>query len=376
MPVDSNSEHILKLIFDYVAKASQAENANALITVLADMGRALIESERCTIWIWDRMEQQLWTKFAHGVDRLMIPENTGLVGYAVHNNEELIINNPYNDERFNKNVDKETSFVTKAVLIIPIINSSHEIVGAYQALNKYDPVTQTYDGEFTQKEIEYMRLAATYTGNALESALLTEEIEKTQVEIIRLLADVGESRSKETGNHVNRVKGYCVRLAQQMKLANNDLYLLEASSPLHDLGKVGIPDSILNKPGMLTDEEREIIKTHTTIGYDLLCSSKRRLMCAAAIIAHQHHERYDGKGYPNGLAGDEIHIYGRIAAVADVFDALIIERCYKPAWPLERVKALMLEERGKQFCPKVIDAFFACLDDILKIRNEFFDTCQ
>ena len=188
---NTGSSKMLKLIFDYVAKASKAENPNKLLMILADMGRDLIQSERCTVWIWSKEKKELWTKVAHGVERLIIPDDSGLVGYAIQNNEELIINDPYNDKRFNKDVDKETSFRTKAMLIIPIMNSNHEILGAFQALNKKSG-ENIYDGEFSHKEIEYLRLAATYTGNALESAILSEEIEQTQVEIIHLLADVGE----------------------------------------------------------------------------------------------------------------------------------------------------------------------------------------
>lgn len=147
--------------------------------------------------------------------------------------------------------------------------------------------------------------------------------------------------------------------------------LLTHASPIHDIGKVAIPDSILMKPGKLTPEEFEIVKTHTTIGYNLLKNSKREILKAAAIVAHEHHERYDGKGYPRGLKGDEIHIYGRIAAVADVFDALGSSRVYKKPWVINDILKYFKDERGKHFDPDLVDILFDNLDLFVEIRNTY-----
>jgi len=158
---------------------------------------------------------------------------------------------------------------------------------------------------------------------------LTQEIEDTQKEIIYTMGAIGESRSKETGNHVKRVAEYSYLLAKLYGLSEDEAKLLKEASPMHDIGKVAISDSILKKPGKLTDEEFAIMKTHSQLGYEMLKHSKRPILKAASIIAHQHHEEYNGKGYPQGLKGDEIHIYGAITAVADVFDALGSDRVYK-----------------------------------------------
>ncbi len=164
---------------------------------------------------------------------------------------------------------------------------------------------------------------------AFDSLCINKEIEATQREILYLLGEVTEARSEETGNHVKRVSKYSQTLAEKYGLSQRAIMLISMASPIHDIGKVAIPDSILLKPGKLTPEEFDIVKTHTTIGYNLLKGSDRELLKSAAIIAHQHHERYDGKGYPQGLKGDDIHIFGRIVAVADVFDALGSPRVYK-----------------------------------------------
>ena len=145
---------------------------------------------------------------------------------------------------------------------------------------------------------------------------------------------------------------------------------------MHDIGKVAIPDNILNKPGKLTSEEYDIMKTHSTVGYEMLKGSKRKLLKMASIVAYTHHEKWDGTGYPRGLKGEEIHIYGRITALADVFDALGSYRCYKPKWEDEKIFELFRNERGKHFDPKLIDIFFEHLDEFLKIRDEFRDSCN
>lgn len=201
-----------------------------------------------------------------------------------------------------------------------------------------------------------------------------KEIEDTQKEIIYKMGEIGESRSRETGNHVKRVAEYSKLLALLAGLGKKNAELLYIASPMHDIGKVGIPDSVLNKPGRLNEEEWEIMKTHSEIGYKILKNSKRPILRAAALIAYRHHEKWDGSGYPCGIAGEKIHIFGRITAIADVFDALGSDRAYKKAWELERILELFKSERGKHFDPNLTDIFFNNLDKFLEIREKYKDT--
>ncbi len=224
-----------------------------------------------------------------------------------------------------------------------------------------------YDKNF--KVIEYM---ATYH-DVTELIKIQEEITKTQADVIFTMGSIGETRSKETGNHVKRVAEYSKELALLYGLGEDEAELLKTASPMHDIGKVGIPDSILNKPGKLTKEEFEIMKTHSTLGFNMLKHSSRPILKAASIVALTHHERWDGKGYPKNLKGKKIPIYGRITAVADVFDALGSDRCYKKAWKDEDVFKLLKEGKQTQFDPKLIDIFFENLDIFLEIRKTFKD---
>ncbi|KIM09397.1 MAG: chemotaxis protein CheY [Sulfurovum sp. PC08-66] len=207
-----------------------------------------------------------------------------------------------------------------------------------------------------------------------EITTLNHEIEETQREVVFTMGSIGESRSKETGNHVKRVAEYSKRLALYYGLGEEEAEMLKQASPMHDIGKVAIPDAVLNKPGRFDEQERRIMDTHAVLGYDMLKHSNRRLLQAAAIVAHEHHEKWNGSGYPRGLRGEEIHIYGRITALADVFDALGSERVYKKAWEDAAIFTLFREERGEHFDPKLIDIFFDHLAEFLSIRDSFQDS--
>jgi len=202
---------------------------------------------------------------------------------------------------------------------------------------------------------------------------LHKEIEDTQSEIIYKMGEIGESRNKETGNHVRRVAEYSKLLAIKAGLSEEEAEMIAMASPMHDIGKVAIPDAVLLKPGKLNDNEWLIMRSHSSIGANVLSGSERPLLKAAAIIAEQHHEKYDGTGYPKGLRGENIHIYGRIVAIADVFDALGSDRVYKKAWSLEKILSLFREERGKHFDPRLVELFLDNLDDFLKIRDRYAD---
>ncbi|MCT7580841.1 HD domain-containing phosphohydrolase [Aliarcobacter butzleri] len=217
--------------------------------------------------------------------------------------------------------------------------------------------------------IEYMAISHDIT----EIENLHDELEDTQREIIYKLGEIGETRSSETGYHVKRVAEYSKLLAQKSGLDYKDVNILFMASPMHDIGKIGIPDAILNKPGKLTAEEWEIMKTHTQIGFNILKNSKRETLKAAGIVSYTHHERWDGTGYPLGLKGEEIHIFGRITAIADVFDALSSERVYKKAWSIEKILELFDEEKGKHFDPNLINIFMNNLDEFLIIKEKYKD---
>jgi PAS domain S-box-containing protein len=200
---------------------------------------------------------------------------------------------------------------------------------------------------------------------------LQMEVIETQREMLEKMGELAESRSQETGNHVKRVAEYSATLARLYGLDEEKIDMLKMASPMHDIGKIAIPDNILLKPSKLDVQEFEDMKTHAQKGYDVFKNSKRELLKVAAIVAYEHHEKWDGSGYPRGLSGEDIHIYGRITALADVFDALGTKRVYKDAWSDEEIFEFLKEQSGKQFDPRLIEIFFENIDEFLVIKSEF-----
>lgn len=220
---------------------------------------------------------------------------------------------------------------------------------------------------------DLIRIFSTNVAIAFENIYLNREIMDTQKEIILTLGEVVEKRSREMANHVRRVAETSYLLALKCGLDEESAEMLRLASPMHDVGKVGIPDAILMKPGALTPEEFQQIIPHTTIGFRILRKSRRDLMAAAAIVAQQHHERWDGTGYPQGLKGEEIHIFGRITGLADVFDALSHRRIYKEAWVEADVIDLIRRERGRHFDPGLVDLLLSHMDEFIDINGRYPD---
>ncbi len=227
--------------------------------------------------------------------------------------------------------------------------------------------------ELDEMDKDLIRLFFDKATVAYENAALTEELEESQREIIFTISEIAEQRSNETGQHVKRVALYSQLLAQACGLSEIEVNNIYVAAPMHDIGKMAIPDNILKKPGKLSDDEMDVMKTHASIGFDMLKSSKRDILKMSAIIAEGHHEKYDGSGYPKGLVGDDIPIYARIVALADVFDALGSRRVYKERWEIDKILEFVKQERGKHFDPKIVDLFFENIDEILQIHNNNLD---
>lgn len=229
-------------------------------------------------------------------------------------------------------------------------------------------------GMISENQKKLIELFSQNVQIAYENVQLQHEIEDTQREIVYRLSEAVEHRSIETGNHVKRVAFICYDLAIGYGLPDEEAERLMFAAPLHDVGKVGIPDGILNKPAKLQGQEWEVMKTHASIGYEILKNSKRSIIQAGAVIAQDHHEKWDGSGYPAGKKGEDIHIYGRIAALADVYDALRHRRCYKSAWSLQQVIAHIEAESGKQFDPKLVKIFLQRVDKLEAILQKYPDS--
>ncbi len=256
--------------------------------------------------------------------------------------------------------------------LVKPIGSGELIINVANALHRRGAEAQS------QRVLHCLQNAVRERSEELAQALQSLEVSETKVwasqaETIFRLARVVEFRDEQTGQHLRRMSFYCEILARQIGFSAEDSERLRLASQLHDVGKVAVPDSILLKPGKLTPAEFEVIKGHTDAGYKMLLGSASGIVQLGALIAYTHHERWDGTGYPRGLAGEVIPLEGRIAAVADVFDALTSDRVYRAALPVKSALEMMRDERGLHFDPRLLDAFFLAQEEIEDVREKYAD---
>ncbi len=344
---------------------------DVLLKVIAEETKIAIQADRCTVFLLDKEKDELWSKVALGMDskEIRFPADKGLAGYVVKTGEPLNIPDAYNDPRFNPEVDKQTGYVTKTILCLPIKNNNQEIIGAFQVLNKRG-------GVFTKGDEDLLVAIGGSASIALENAQLFEqqkELYKEQKELfesfINTLAASIDARDKITAGHSSRVKLYSILLVDELGCDEKFRELVEKAATLHDIGKIGIRDSVLQKEGKLTDEEYKHIQEHVQITHNILdkiyMSDDFKMITEFAC---SHHEKYDGSGYYRHLKGEEIPYGGRILAVADVFDAITSKRHYRDKMPIQNVIDILISGKDKHFDGKLVDTFLnISVDKIIRV---------
>ena len=362
-----------------IGQAVAAEkNIDSLIKTIAEETKVALNADRCTVFLYDKAKNELYSKVATGLDdfeELRIPADKGLAGHVVQTGETINIKDAYKDKRFNKNVDKKTGYTTKTILCMPIKNFNQEIIGVFQVLNKFDET-------FTIDDEDLLVAIASSAGISLENAQLFEEqrkmIEEQKVifdSFIETLASSIDARDKITSGHSTRVKMYASLIAYEFGMEKNDISILEKAAALHDIGKIGIRDSVLQKEGKLTDEEYKHIQEHVEITHNILEKiHMSKDFEEITEIACSHHEKFDGSGYYRKLKGEEIPFGGRILAVSDVFDAITSKRHYRDKMPIEKVIDIIMKGSGNHFDPLVVEKFLAI--KLSKIVNVFLTENQ
>lgn len=343
-----------------------------LLRVIAEETKNAIQADRCTVFLWDKDTDELWSKVALGMDasqEIRFPADKGLAGYVVKTGESLNIVDAYNDERFNPEVDTKTGYRTKTILCMPIMNNNREIIGAFQVLNKID-------GVFTKNDEDLLIAIGGSASIALENAQLFDQQLQLYREqkllfesFINTLATSIDARDKITAGHSTRVRLYSSLLADALGMEAKEKSLLEKAAILHDIGKIGIRDSVLQKDGKLTDEEYKHIQEHVRITHNILnkiyMSPDFRIITEMAC---SHHEKWDGTGYYRHLKGEEITLGGRILAVADVFDAITSKRHYRDKMPIVNVLDILMKGAGAHFEKSLVDMFLSIpLNKIIKV---------
>lgn len=301
-------------------------------------------------------------------DKQLPTQSSSLAGYVAAT--ATVLNIPDADAlpadapfRINRDFDRTSGYHTQSILALPLMRPDGQCVGVLQLLNRH-----AADGAvepFPSPDGSGLASLASMAAVTIHNALLQEELKAAHLDTIIRLASVVEYHDNDTAHHIRRVSRTAGLLARAMGLDARQVELLEYASPMHDIGKVGVPDTILRKPGPLTPEERLSMERHPGFGAEILGQATDDLIATAHDIALSHHERWDGTGYPQHLAGPSIPLCGRIACVADVVDALLSVRAYKSAFDLGTVLGILKSERGRQFDPAVIDAFFRAQEEIL-----------
>ncbi len=357
----------LRLLLKISSEMTKDRDIRKILTKLTSITKQLLEADRCSIFLNDEKTQELWTIVADGVKEIRFPNDKGIAGEVFQTKWSLNIKNAYDYPKFNKEIDKKTGYYTKNILAVPLVNHLGDTIGVFQVINKLTADT------FTKSDFELLDHLAMYAASNIENVILYEKLRKAQEDVIYKLSHATAYKDPETKNHIIRVGLYSAVIAKALGWRDDKVELIKLAAPMHDIGKVGIPDKILNKPDKLTDDEFEIMKKHTEYGYDILHGGDSELSKLAAIISLEHHEKWDGSGYPNHKKAKEISLEARITTVSDVFDALTSERPYKKAWSIEDTMKELQRTAGSHFDPEIVKLFERNIDKILEIKKEYYD---
>ena len=297
-----------------------------------------------------------------------------IAGYVASTGEILKMDDVYElgpstEYGFDRSFDVANNYRTRAILAILMIGFDDNVIGVLQLINPLDAGGEAVP--FSEHTDDLAKSLASQAAIALTNAALFERTKKAHLDTITRLAVAAEYKDVDTAAHIERMSRYSALLSRVMGMDDEYVETMRLASPMHDVGKIGIPDAILLKPGKLTDAEFDHMKKHTEIGARILAGSDVPLLQMSERIALCHHEKWDGTGYPRGLHAEEIPIEGRIVALADVFDALTSKRCYKPAFTVEKALEIIREGQAKHFDPRCVEAFLSALGEVLEIKKEF-----
>ncbi len=300
-------------------------------------------------------------------------DKSSLAGYVGATAKVLNIPDAYKipaakEYKFNRSFDEKNNYRTKSMLIVPMKDASGNVVGVIQLINAHKGKSiVAFDKHYENLVLSLASQAAI----TIKNAMLTQELKEAYLDTIFRLSIAAEYKDDDTAVHIHRMSRYSAILAEGLGLSPAEVESIRYASPMHDIGKLGVPDSILMKPGKLTPAEFKEMQNHTVFGAKILENAKAELLRVSEVIAITHHEKWDGSGYPRGLKGENIPLSGRIVALADVFDALTTKRCYKPAFSLEESMKIIREGTGRHFDVKVVQAFTDNIEKILAVKAQF-----
>ncbi len=351
-----------------LAKSIAAQTTiDSLLNELVSATQKLLLADRATVFLVDQKNGELWSKVAAGTQTIRIPISAGIAGSVATTGELISIPDAYSDSRFNQEVDKKTGYRTHSILAAPMKENQGKVLGVFQALNRLNEDGTVRSGGFDHLDAELMQLLAGQASVAVENALLYDQLRLATEDTIYRLAAAAEFKDKDTSEHLHRMARYSEILARKLEMPEDWIAMLKLAAPMHDIGKIGVPDAVLNKPGKLDAAEWKEMKQHPIYGGEILKNPSADALILSETIALYHHEWWNGKGYPYGLKGEEIPLEARIVAVADAFDALTSKRVYKPPFSLEKALTILEEEKGTHFDPAIVDAMQDIIPEIKEI---------
>ena len=361
------AEEKLNLLVEFGTRVSGEIRLEKLLDIMAQQISAILDVGRCAIYLKDVEKNELWSKIAQGRGlehtEIRLPlDGNNVVSIVARTGEIINLPNAYEDPRFSMDVDMVTDFRTHTLLAVPLKNNAGKVLGVFQVANKSD------DTAFDKNDEGILTLLATLAGSSIENAKLYQDVRVAQLETIYRLAVTAEYRDQQdTRAHLKNISIISYLLARALGMSTKDSELIKNASPLHDIGKVALADHILLKPGKLTVEEFEVMKSHTVYGGRILEGAHSKVLKIAHKMSLYHHEKWNGSGYPHGLQGEDIPLEARIVTVADVFDALCQYRVYKKAWKTDEAYNYILSEAGESFDPRIVAAFKKIYPSVRKL---------
>lgn len=386
----------IKMLSRIGAALTSEHDLNKLLELIVREARALTNADAGSLYIKEKdylqfVVSQNETLAKRLRDRGMVMEkfkpfpleisNKSIAGYVAKNAKVLNIpdvrkipkKRPYS---WNPSFDEKNDYYTKSMLSVPMIDQREQVIGVLQLINaqkgdRMDAPLKERAIVFDDLQVELVKSLASQAAVAITNARLTADIKQAYLDTIYRLSVAAEYKDQDTASHIKRMSLYSRILAAEMGMSDREVELVLYASPMHDVGKLGVPDAILLKPGPLDDDEWKVMQNHTIYGAKILEGSDSEILEYSRVIALSHHEKWNGKGYPNKLKGEDIPLTGRIVAMADVFDALTSQRPYKKAWSLEEAKAEIIKDSGSHFDPKLGECFVSCFDQIVEIYYQY-----
>jgi HD-GYP domain-containing protein (c-di-GMP phosphodiesterase class II) len=384
LSADDRTLDYLKQIYEAGTALAEIDNISHLLERVAKIAVVMGRCEGCSILSSNGRSLEFLASLNIGMDgeagamqyfsNIVLPINSKtIVGHCAITKKSLSIDDVYEippdaGYSYNSKWDEENNYRCESILSIPMLDSKQNLLGVLELINH---ISGEDIAPFPKEMEDYLRVLANQVGIVLKNLQQAEELRRSRFETVMQFVKACEYRDHDLHGHIERIGEYSAVIYRKLGYTEEECNVIRLAAMLHDVGKISIPDAILKKPGILTPEERVVMQGHARAGHDMLTGAESPMLKMGAIIALMHHEKWDGTGYPHKIAGKDIPVEGRIVAIVDVFDALSCKRCYKDAWPIEKVYDIIREDSGKHFDPELVELLFNSREEFEVVREKY-----